>query len=118
MWRTGPRKGLNERIWLLDRVERTLNGRSGVGFCTLGGLEPEKNKSSMKVLQEIVVSNQEFPVVQFTLKKIQRTFFLRQCVDAQEFYLKSSDAICQWEEEGHALWQKLESSLTLKATWS
>ena len=37
---------------------------------------------------------------------------------AQEFYLKSSDAICQWEEEGHALWQKLESSLTLKATWS
>ena len=37
---------------------------------------------------------------------------MRHSVDAQDFYLKSSDAICRWVE-GHALWQKLES-LTLK----
>ena len=87
-------------------------------FAPWVDLNLKRRKSSQKLFQEIVTSNQEFPVVHFTLKKIQRTFFLRQCVDAQEFYLKSSDAICQWEEEGHALWQKLESSLTLKATWS
>ena len=38
---------------------------------------------------------------------------MRHSVDAQDFYLKSSDAICRWVE-GHASWQKLESSLTLK----
>ena len=87
-------------------------------FAPWVDLNLKRTKSSMKVFQEIVALKSRISCSLVYSRKIQRTFFLRQCVDAQEFYLKSSDAICQWEEEGHALWQKLESSLTLKATWS